>query len=87
MKLNHHLSHPFETNVGVVQGDPLSIFHTQYADDTTLHAADRIIIGELVPKCQPVFTEDNLKSNTDKTQYFCATKTQPGNLSNCWALY
>lgn len=104
VKLNRHLSDPFGTNIGVVQGDPLSPLmyivyaegamrkidlvcppvsmsmptpHTQYADDTTLHSTDRETVHELVPKCQPIFAEDNLQLNIQKTQFLTATKADP----------
>ena len=102
VKLNRQLGAPFDTNIGVVQGDPLSptmfiIYaeatmrkidnicppttlpssHSQYADDTTLHDTEKQTIVELVPKCEPIFAEDNLKLNVQKTQYVTAAKSDP----------
>ena len=98
VNLNGHLSTLFPTNIGVVQGDPLSptmyvicaepamrkldplclstlpAVHTQYADNTMLHAEDQKIINKLVPKCEPIFAADNLCLNAQKTEYLTVTK-------------
>lgn len=100
VKLSGQLSTPIETNIGVVQGDPLSpamfiiyaentmrkldliypptslpCHDSQYADDTTLHATRRQTVEDLVPKCEPIFAEDNLKLNVQKTQFITSTKS------------
>ena len=100
IKLQSNLSSPFETNIGVVQGDPLSpvmfIIYTesamrkidaicpattvpppssQYADDSTLHCSERHDVEQLVYRCEPIFTEDNLQLNKNKTQYLTVTKS------------
>ena len=99
-KLGKQLSKPFPTNIGVVQGDPMSPImfityaegsmrkireqalpasdlpatFTQYADDTTAHQNERSSVEETVRVCEPVFSDDNLKLNVAKTQYFTVTK-------------
>ena len=99
-KLGKQLSKPFPTNIGVVQGDPMSPImfityaegsmrkireqalpasdlpatFTQYADDTTAHQNERSSVEETVRVCEPVFSDDNLKLNEAKTQYFTVTK-------------
>ena len=47
---------------------------TQYADDTTAHQNERSSVEETVRVCEPVFSDDNLKLNVAKTQYFTVTK-------------
>ena len=47
---------------------------TQYADDTTAHQNERLSVEETVHVCEPVFSDDNLKLNVAKTQYFTVTK-------------
>jgi len=100
VKLNGHLSDAFPTNIGVVQGDPMSpvMFityaegtmrkirdlplpdpqlpsqFTQYADDTTVHDKSESAAENVVSKCEPVFANDNLKLNVNKTQYVTASK-------------
>ena len=93
------------TNIGVVQGDPMSPIMfityaegtmrkirerctirspmpaptTQYADDTTLHNRNDDEAKALVAECEPIFNEDNLKLNTQKTEYVDVTRN-----SNEW---
>ena len=101
IKLHHQLSGRFATNLGVVQGDPLSppMFitytektmraiddavsaphglpsqFTQYADDTMVHDIDPDSASQTVLSYEPIFINDNLKLNVQKTQYFTASKT------------
>ena len=105
IKLSGSLSPPFPTNIGVVQGDPMSPIMfityaegtmrkirerctirspmpaptTQYADDTTLHNRNDDEAKALVAECEPIFNEDNLKLNTQKTEYVDVTRN-----SNEW---
>ena len=101
IKLHHQLSGRFATNLGVVQGVPLSPLmfitytektmraiddavsaphglpsqFTQYADDTMVHDKDPDSASQTVLSCEPIFINDNLKLNVQKTQYFTASKT------------
>jgi len=102
VKLCGELSTPFATNIGVVQGDPLSPLmyimyaessmrkidetldsnnstvptsFTQYADDTTVHDTNEQSTKIKVQQCEPIFAEDNLNLNVNKTQFFTASKT------------
>ena len=48
---------------------------TQYGDDTMVHDIDPDSASQTVLSCEPTFTNDNLKLNVQKTQYFTASKT------------
>ena len=48
---------------------------SQYADNTTLHCNERHDVEQLVNRCEPIFTEDNLQLNKNKTQYLTVTKS------------
>eukprot|EP00117_Sycon_ciliatum_P006854 scpid36527/ scgid3957/ Retrovirus-related Pol polyprotein LINE-1; Long interspersed element-1; Reverse transcriptase; Endonuclease len=103
VKISSQLGEAFPTNIGVVQGDPLSptMFNmyaegamrkidavstlartqdvpspsTQYADDTTMHASSRSAVETIVATCEPIFKEDNLNLNVQKTVYLTASRT------------
>ena len=48
---------------------------TQYADDTMVHDIDPDSASQTVLSCEPIFINDNLKLNVQKTQYFTASYT------------
>ncbi|XP_065177184.1 uncharacterized protein LOC135807014 [Sycon ciliatum] len=47
----------------------------QYADDTTMHASSRSDVETMVATCEPIFKEDNLNLNVQKTVYLTASRT------------